>query len=116
MFCAKFSVFKQMERIFSGKQKNVVYWWIRILIWANFFAYLGILFAAAFACVPRRKLWDPSVPGRCISTNSELIATSILNIVSDWSALLLPNLAIWKLQMAVKRKLSIAALFGVGLM
>ena len=116
MFCAKFSVFKQMERIFSGKQKNVVYWWIRILIWANFFAYLGILFAAAFACVPRRKLWDPSVPGRCISTNSDLIATSILNIVSDWSALLLPNLAIWKLQMVVKRKLSIAALFGVGLM
>ena len=116
MFCAKFSVFKQMERIFSPASKNIVYWWIQALIWANLVAYVAIFFASAFACVPRRKLWEPAVPGRCISTNADVIVTSVLNIFSDWSALLLPTLAIWKLQMAVKRKVLATAVFGIGLM
>ena len=116
MFCAKFSVFKQMERPFSAGSKNVIYWWIQALIWANFVAYVGIFFASTFACVPRRKLWNPFIPGRCIDTNADLITTSVLNIISDWSALLLPNLVVWRLQMTFKKKLSVAALFGVGLM
>jgi hypothetical protein len=54
------------------------------------------------------------MPGTCISTNGSIIATSIINIISDWSALILPLVVIRKLQMSTKKKIGVMAIFAVG--
>ena len=114
MFLAKFSVLKQMERIFVGTKKDSTYWWIQAMIWANGLFDLSIFIAFICACVPREKLWNPQLSGTCISTNSSIIATSIINIISDWSALILPLVVIRRLRMSVKQKIGVGAIFAVG--
>ena len=52
----------------------------------------------------------------CIDSNALILASSAINIVSDFSILLLPAFAVWKLKMAVQRKLAIAAVFATGLL
>jgi len=116
MFFAKFSVLKQMERIFVGTKKGRTYWWIQAMIWANGLFDLSIFIAFICACIPRDKLWNPKLPGTCISTNTSIIATSIINIISDWSALILPLVVVHRLQMSPKQKLGIMAIFAVGLL
>ncbi|TVY73379.1 hypothetical protein LSUE1_G005369 [Lachnellula suecica] len=114
MFCAKFSVLKQMERIFCSARKDHIYWWIQAMIWANALFDLSIFVAFLCACVPREKLWNPLLPGTCISTNGSIIATSVINIISDWAALILPLIVIRKLQMNGNKKIGVMAIFAVG--
>ena len=116
MFAAKLAVLLQMMRIFKGNRKDSVYWSTQVLIWTNFVFYTTIFFCFIFACVPRQKLGDPTIPGHCISTRDSILATSYINIVSDISMLLLPIYAIWKLEIVLKRKLAIAAVFGTGIL
>ncbi|KAF4627474.1 hypothetical protein G7Y89_g10675 [Cudoniella acicularis] len=116
MFCAKFSVLKQIERIFCSIKKDHVYWWIQAMIWANALFDVSIFVSFLCACIPREKLWNPTVEGTCISTNGSIIATSIINIISDWSALILPLVVIRKLKMDMQKKLGVMAIFAVGLL
>ena len=76
--------------------------------------YLAYLFVDIFQCVPRRKIWDPTVPGKCISVHVLLIAPAGINIVSDCLILVLPIYLISRLQMTLKNKLAIVAIFSSG--
>ena len=116
MFFAKFSVLKQTERVFVGTKKGNTYWWTQILIWANGIFGLSIFVVFICACVPRKKLWEPDLPGTCISTNGTIIATSIINIVSDWSALILPLAVINRLKVSPKQKIGVMGIFAIGLL
>lgn len=110
MFPAKLCLLQQMMRLFRGNKKDSVYWTIQALIWANLIFYFSIFFCFIFACRPRAKLQNPEIPGGCINNDASILATSVINIVSDFSILLLPVFAVWKLKMTIKRKLAIAAI------
>ena len=97
-----------------GNKKDSVYWIIQVLIWTNLIFYTSIFFSFAFTCRPRAKLQNPEIPGVCLNNDALIVATSVINIVSDFSILLLPVFAVWKLKLPVKRKLAIAAIFGTG--
>ena len=114
MFAAKLSLLLQMKRIFVGIKKTSVYWSVQTLIWANMLFYSAIFVTFIFACVPRKKLWNPTVSGKCISTDASIIATGLVNVVSDLSILFLPLYAVWKLKIALKKKVAIGAVFGMG--
>ena len=116
MFPAKLCVLLQMMRLFRGNKKDSVYWTIQALIWTNFLFYTSTLFGFIFACRPRAKLQHPEIPGACINNNAAILATSVINIISDFSILLLPVFAVWKLKMTIKRKMAIGAIFGTGLL
>ena len=116
MFAAKLAVLLQMMRLFQGNRKDSVYWSIQVLIWTNFVFYTTLFFCFIFACVPRKKLQDPTTPGHCISTKDSILAASFINIASDFTILLLPVYAVWKLKIALKRKIAIAAVFSTGLL
>ena len=109
MFPAKLCVLLQMMRPFRGTKKDSIYWTIQILIWANFLFYTSVCFCFIFACRPRAKLQYPEIPGTCIDSNALLLSASIINVFSDFSIFLLPFYAIWKLNIAIKRKLAVAA-------
>lgn len=105
-----------MMRIFKGNKKDSIYWTIQVLIWANFILYASIFFCFVFACRPRAKLQNAEIPGVCLNIDASIVATSVINIVSDFSILLLPVFAVWKLKMPIKRKLAIGTIFGTGLL
>ena len=66
-------------------------------------------------CNPRQKYWEPIIPGHCFDRGQLGVATSVINIVSDFSILILPLPLIWRLQMSRAKKARVTAVFGVGL-
>ncbi|KAL3449199.1 hypothetical protein BJX65DRAFT_273008 [Aspergillus insuetus] len=113
---AKVAMLLQLKRIFLGATRGKLYWLHEVLLWTNIPCYLAIMFSFAFGCVPREKLWNPELPGRCISVNGLLIGSSVLNVVSDVTILLLPLVVIIRLQLPARSKMILAAVFGTGIL
>ncbi|KAF2245856.1 hypothetical protein BU26DRAFT_552887 [Trematosphaeria pertusa] len=116
MFFAKLALLLQIQRIFTVTQKNFTYWASWALIIANGAIYTAVLFAFIFACVPREKIWNPMLSGKCINTGATMITTSTINVVSDVVILVLPMLEVWKLHMPLRRKVAVAAIFATGIL
>lgn len=117
MFFAKYAVLRQIELIFlHHRRKHLAYNVIWALIWANLIFYGAIFISFILACVPREKIWDPVIQGRCIDTYASIIATSAINVVSDFTILIVPLVGVWNLQIPPKRKIGAAIVFGVGIL
>lgn len=106
----------QIKRIFVVGKKGMLFWLHEIILWLNVPTYIALMFSFLFACVPRSRIWDKTVPGHCISTPTSLIATSVLNILSDVSMLILPLAVIMQLQLPTRSKIILSAIFGTGIM
>ncbi|KAI1733402.1 hypothetical protein F4680DRAFT_464042 [Xylaria scruposa] len=117
MFCAKYVVLRQIESVFfNHHRKAFAYTALRVLIWANLLFYGAIFLSFILACIPRAKISNPAIPGICLDTHASIIATSAINVVSDFTILITPLVSIWQLQMPIKKKLSVATVFGVGVL
>ena len=55
------------------------------------------------------------MPGHCVSRHNLGVASSVMNVVSDFSILLLPLPLIWRLQISWEKKSRVLAVFSVGL-
>jgi len=111
---AKATVFLQVKKIFTTKQRGVVYWVIMVSLVANAMAYTALLFIYVFNCWPLAKRLNPDLPGHCIDWQSSIIAIGVVNLISDIEAFAVPAWAIWQLQMNIKKKMEVFAVFGVG--
>ena len=116
VFFAKVSVLMQLQHIFVTHNQGPVFYLIQALMWANFAFYVSYLFVDIFQCVPRDKIWDSAIPGKCISLNVLLIAPAGINILSDCLILVLPMIVVIRLKITLKNKLTIIAVFGSGLL
>lgn len=114
MFAAKLTVLLQIKRIFTAHQKDFIYWSVHVLIAANCLTYFACFVAFIFACWPREKIWSPHIPGKCISTNASIIATSAINVISDVTILLLPIHRIFQLHIPLRKKVGVGAIFATG--
>ncbi|KAF2790798.1 hypothetical protein K505DRAFT_340111 [Melanomma pulvis-pyrius CBS 109.77] len=114
MLAAKLALLLQIQRIFTVNVKNFTYWIVWVLIIANCISYTIFLFMFIFACVPREKIWNPMVPGRCLDLGPTMISSSALNLVSDVAILVVPLLSISSLQMPTRRKVAVSAIFATG--
>jgi hypothetical protein len=114
MFAAKLAILLQIKRIFSTSHRDFIHWAVQVLISTNFLVYLALFFAFIFACLPREKIWNPHIPGKCIDTNASIIATSAINIVSDLTILFLPLLSIARLHLPLGKKIGVATVFATG--
>ena len=72
------------------------------------------LFITIFQCTPRAKIWNPTVPGTCLDYQAFVLSTAIFNVLSDILMLVFPIICIWNLQMSMKRKLEVSAVFFLG--
>ncbi|KKK24235.1 hypothetical protein P175DRAFT_0557941 [Aspergillus ochraceoroseus IBT 24754] len=113
---AKVALLLQMKRMFVVGKYGKLYWLHEILLWTNVPCYLAIMLSFALACIPREKLWNPELPGRCISSTGSLIASSALNVLSDMTILLLPLTVIMRLRLPPKSKLILGVVFGTGVL
>ncbi|KAL8680136.1 MAG: hypothetical protein Q9224_003991 [Gallowayella concinna] len=115
MLVLKSAVLLQYLRLFVPGRNHVFYltW---LLIAMNSIFNLGLTLAFAFQCIPRRKIWDPSIPGRCINIGTTLMISAVSNTVTDFATLLLPLYTVWRLHLPWQRKLGISAVFMIGLL
>ncbi|KZZ94255.1 hypothetical protein AAL_05222 [Moelleriella libera RCEF 2490] len=137
MGLAKYLVCMQLQRVFSPWQWSssssaasssssssrncgggvVVRWALNILIAVTITYYTATFFAFTFSCVPREKIWNPDMQGgHCIDTMSTIVVVGVINLLLDLGILAVPIWAIWHLQMPLKRKLGVMAVFDVGVL
>lgn len=114
---AKLSILLMYLRLFMPDRstRTRTYYLTHFIIWCNMLFYLSIMVVTGCQCIPRRKIWSPSVPGKCVNPHAVLVVTAIINLISDFSILLLPIRSIWRLQLSLRRKLAISAVFATGL-
>ena len=75
---------------------------------------IASFFGDIFQCVPLRKLWIPTVPGRCINFEALIIAGGVLNVVTDFAILGLPMPLLWRLEAPTRRKRLLSIVFSFG--
>ena len=115
IWTSKLCLLVQLMRIFTPIKIGVIYYTIHALIWGNLAFTIAAFGIVLHECLPIRKIWDPSIKGDgCVDKNLVLFATSVVNCVSDLLIYALPMWAIYRLQMALVRKLHIGALFATG--
>ncbi|KAF9696675.1 hypothetical protein EKO04_005531 [Ascochyta lentis] len=97
--------------------------------WAIYFlmAFVAALsittfFFLAFVCVPPSLFWDvtgqKAAPEKCLSQATQQMffnLNGVCNIIQDVSIYLLPIPILWNLQMPLRQKLALGALFSVGM-
>ena len=78
--------------------------------------YIAIQTTAIFQCLPINYFWLRVGRGHCIQTTIFYIALASLNLATDVAILILPIPFIWQIQIRKNKKLSLSAVFLVGLM
>ncbi|KAI0149239.1 hypothetical protein BJ166DRAFT_59398 [Pestalotiopsis sp. NC0098] len=79
---------------------------------------LAFILATTFQCQPVSYFWkqlDDAVEGRCNNINAQAWISAAVNIVLDLVVLALPLRPLWALQLSVARKLTVIAMFSLGI-
>lgn len=116
MLFTKLSILLLCLKVFVSSNKSKSFRLIHLLLWTNFFFYFAATVVEIFECTPRTKLWTPNTPGKCVNISSLIISTAIINVISDFSILMLLILFAWCLPMGTKQKLGLSAVFLTGLL
>jgi hypothetical protein len=110
------SLFLLYLRIFSCNRATKIAIWAGIGISGLFYSATAIFFGVA--CVPRpHNTWlITALSPQCSSTKRMNYAHGSFGVVSDLYIFILPLPGLWKLQLPVKKKVGVCAIFLAGLM
>ncbi|UDD57897.1 hypothetical protein AFCA_005372 [Aspergillus flavus] len=76
---------------------------------------LILVFLYLFGCQPVAKAWDSTITeGHCVDRLSIMLASSVLNVITDFLMIIAPIPLIWKLNMRVWQKLGVTLMFFLG--
>ncbi|RMY77906.1 hypothetical protein D0863_01037 [Hortaea werneckii] len=89
-----------------------VLWVTMALVTLNSVAFT---FVFAFSCDPPAKVWDNGIAGRCVNEVAFYFAISGTTIGLDLLVIVLPFPIIKGLQLDVRKKIGLGALFGLGI-
>ncbi|KAK0356747.1 hypothetical protein LTR59_000971 [Friedmanniomyces endolithicus] len=107
----KASILAQYLRIFSGpRTRALCYSLLATLLPAAAWAVLG----GTLLCSPAAKLWEPWVPGHCISAQRYWLSVACTDIGLDFLVLLLPLPAITALHLPRGQQFSLILVFALG--
>jgi hypothetical protein len=117
MGAAKYFICVQLKRIFCPphSMRSAVWWLLQGLIATTIMYYIACFFTFLFQCVPREKIWNPMLDGKCIDGTGGMLSAGLINLILDLGLLIVPCWAIWHLQMPMKRKLGAISIFSVGI-
>lgn len=116
MAFVKLSLLLQYLKIFVPVRNNsIVVLVTYCVIWSTSTYYLITTFLEIFACNPREMFWNLLITKRhCFNINAVNITSAVINSISDFVILLLPQGVIWRLQMPFQKKLGLSAIFLAG--
>ncbi|KAL2047262.1 hypothetical protein N7G274_001281 [Stereocaulon virgatum] len=111
---AKLSILLLLLRLFSPTKtfRYMVYFGI---MWTTVIPLTSIIVASAL-CAPRKheSFGSFSLLDRCAQTKTWAVVQGVLNVCLDFYILYLPVPLVWKLQMEIRRKLGVMAIFMTG--
>lgn len=112
---AKITVLWLYRRVFSPHRWSPFDITIVALISIILLFYTVTSFVKIFECWPRNKIWDKSLPGKCVQMKWILNISGGFNTLTDWIILLLPVHAVSKLQMDRLKKVLVFFAFTFGM-
>lgn len=112
MLITKLSILLMFSRLFMPNRQTRHL--NQFIIWFNVLFYLSVLIPSIIGCIPRRKIWQRWTPGTCVNEPALWLITAVINLLSDLSIILLPIGCVCRLQLSLKRKLAISAVFATG--
>ncbi|KAL8819728.1 MAG: hypothetical protein Q9223_001916 [Gallowayella weberi] len=113
----KVAILLQCLRIFVPHRRGnlPLFVSIHVLMWCNVMFYIFHVIFMTIMCLPREKIWNKLEPeGHCFNTYAASIASGIFNVLSDFAILILPMVPISKLQLPMRKKIMMLAVFGTG--
>lgn len=116
ILCTKLTILLLYRRVFLPKRWSSFDIVLRVFMVVSSVFYLSTVPAKIWECIPRAKLWNHSLEGRCIHVSGILNADGLFNTLSDFLILIVPIKALWKLQIKTPKRIGIAVVFTVGLM
>ncbi|KAL9611562.1 MAG: hypothetical protein Q9167_003809 [Letrouitia subvulpina] len=112
----KIAILLQYLHLFVPTQ-NRIYYLVHFFMWFNGLFDVALALVLFFQCKPRRKIWmGDLVPGKCVNFGATLISAGIINAFTDFLVLGLPLFTVWRLQLPMKKKVGISAIFALGLL
>ncbi|KAK7545163.1 uncharacterized protein J3D65DRAFT_611961 [Phyllosticta citribraziliensis] len=107
----KSSFFIQYLRLFQPT-------WVHRSCKVSLVVILGVMcwgvFGGIFLCKPVRRYWDPSVPGTCMDIQTYWFSTAGIGVIMDFVVWLIPMPLIKGLNLPMRQKLSVFAVFALG--
>lgn len=95
----------------------------RVAVWATQFFNVGLVIAFivadGFQCRPISFFWqgwDGEHAGYCVNIEAFIYAHAGFNIALDVWMLALPASQIWRLNLSIKKKIQVFAMFGFGIL
>jgi len=76
--------------------------------------YISVTFTKIFECMPRARIWDHSVKGKCVDNGILLVVTGSINLATDVFILILPIFKVWGLHLSAERRIGVMAVFALG--
>jgi hypothetical protein len=116
LFATKLAILLQLIRIFIPDHTRPVYFFMQGLIYLNLAFYTAVFLIEMFACTPRERIWNPFIAGHCINIKFSFVVTASFNVVSDLSILIFPIFWVWRLQLPLRRRLAVSAVFATGVL
>lgn len=116
MFFTKLALFLLYYRLFATNSRAKIAISLGILV--NCLFYVASCIALIILCLPRRnESWlSTSYAARCDPASKLGNVQGIYGVISDLYIFILPLPVLWHLQMPLRRKLGITAIFFTGLM
>ena len=110
--CVKFSILLLYRRIFPSRAFRTYLYVTGAIIFT--YSWINII-TAIFQCRPIAAAWDPSITNaKCVHLNIEIVVFAALNCVTDLTTIALPMPMLWRLQIPLRRRLQLVAMFLAG--
>jgi hypothetical protein len=71
-------------------------------------------FSFLYLCSPIEKLWNISIPGRCVDIYTAYFVSAIFNSATDVVILLLPIWLLWPLRVKLSQKIAVGLVLMPG--
>ena len=116
MASTKTAILTLYLRFFVSRRSGLLFFTIvgTLLVICGF--YFAVTVAKIWECVPREKIFDKSIPGRCVNIHQVLLITASFNLFTDFFIWALPLYKLWKMRIKSSKKSGAATIFLFGLL
>lgn len=75
---------------------------------------IATFFTSLFPCIPVKSAYDLVTPGACIDRAATYKFNAVMGLISDLMTITIPIPMVISLQMSVRKKIGLLALFAIG--
>ncbi|ORY58510.1 uncharacterized protein BCR38DRAFT_73957 [Pseudomassariella vexata] len=113
----KAAILLEWVHIFVPMRTRNAFWWIcHAVVVVQLMLLVASVLALCFTCIPYEKIWDFTIPGKCLDKSKVEISSASIHLASDAIILCLPQRVIWGLNMPIKRRLGVSVIFSLGVL